>query len=119
MVWYNDAGTSCRGLLALNDVIKGGIGLQSFNFFFFSSRRRHTRFDCDWSSEVCSSDLHHYERYLDKLRSLLYRWLPNHGNDFARSGAATLGHLPETSFETAPLVQMKPAGTNEFGRVSQ
>src|SRR2546430_313300 len=24
--------------------------------FFFSSRRRHTRFDCDWSSDVCSSD---------------------------------------------------------------
>src|SRR6478736_7849486 len=28
-----------------------------FVFFFFSSRRRHTRFDCDWSSDVCSSDL--------------------------------------------------------------
>src|SRR2546427_6674618 len=28
-----------------------------FIFFFFSSRRRHTRFDCDWSSDVCSSDL--------------------------------------------------------------
>src|SRR2546430_3907899 len=27
--------------------------------FFFSSRRRHTRFDCDWSSDVCSSDLFH------------------------------------------------------------
>src|SRR5260370_27002996 len=25
-------------------------------FFFFSSRRRHTRFKCDWSSDVCSSD---------------------------------------------------------------
>src|SRR2546430_11458898 len=24
---------------------------------FVSSRRRHTRFDCDWSSDVCSSDL--------------------------------------------------------------
>src|SRR2546430_3872845 len=29
----------------------------SFVGFFFSSRRRHTRFDCDWSSDVCSSDL--------------------------------------------------------------
>src|SRR2546430_7332059 len=27
-------------------------------FIFFSSRRRHTRFDCDWSSDVCSSDYH-------------------------------------------------------------
>src|SRR2546430_4965335 len=24
---------------------------------FFASRRRHTRFDCNWSSDVCSSDL--------------------------------------------------------------
>src|SRR2546430_7507889 len=29
--------------------------------FFFSSRRRHTRFDCDWSSDVCSSDLFVFE----------------------------------------------------------
>src|SRR2546430_6736350 len=36
-------------------------------FFFFSSRRRHTRFDCDWSSDVCSSDL---EEALVRLRGL-------------------------------------------------
>src|SRR3712207_9026025 len=29
-----------------------------FVFFFFSSRRRHTRYWRDWSSDVCSSDLH-------------------------------------------------------------
>src|SRR5271165_7328121 len=29
----------------------------TFVFFFFSSRRRHTRFSRDWSSDVCSSDL--------------------------------------------------------------
>src|SRR2546430_9683585 len=35
-------------------------------FFFFSSRRRHTRFDCDWSSDVCSSDLElRFEREVD------------------------------------------------------
>src|SRR5438046_4034756 len=28
-----------------------------FIFFFFSSRRRHTRLVSDWSSDVCSSDL--------------------------------------------------------------
>src|SRR3990167_5912059 len=34
------------------------IGLEVVGLlFFFSSRRRHTRFDCDWSSDVCSSDL--------------------------------------------------------------
>src|SRR6266480_3877893 len=31
--------------------------MASFFFFFFSSRRRHTRLTCDWSSDVCSSDL--------------------------------------------------------------
>src|SRR3989454_1562215 len=31
--------------------------LFSFMFFFFSSRRRHTRLQGDWSSDVCSSDL--------------------------------------------------------------
>src|SRR5260370_36675016 len=31
--------------------------LRKVAFFFFSSRRRHTRFKCDWSSDVCSSDL--------------------------------------------------------------
>src|SRR5882757_10970604 len=33
----------------------------SFIFFFFSSRRRHTRYWRDWSSDVCSSDLHRIE----------------------------------------------------------
>src|SRR5258707_13008119 len=32
--------------------------LLRFLFFFFSSRRRHTRYWRDWSSDVCSSDLH-------------------------------------------------------------
>src|SRR5688572_33421924 len=36
-------------------------------FFFFSSRRRHTRFDCDWSSDVCSSDLPGRPRMLTQL----------------------------------------------------
>src|SRR3972149_8083460 len=27
------------------------------NIFFFASRRRHTRFVCVWSSDLCSSDL--------------------------------------------------------------
>src|SRR2546430_14497578 len=41
--------------MALCDVCCVSFG--STSFFFFSSRRRHTRFDCDWSSDVCSSDL--------------------------------------------------------------
>src|SRR2546430_2941506 len=41
-------------------------------FFFFSSRRRHTRFDCDWSSDVCSSDLYTLPSF--------HRWLANQAN---------------------------------------
>src|SRR2546430_9439330 len=40
-----------------------GVASGLLGIFFFSSRRRHTRFDCDWSSDVCSSDL-------DRVRSL-------------------------------------------------
>src|SRR2546430_8654828 len=39
------------------------VDIVSSVFFFFSSRRRHTRFDCDWSSDVCSSDLEIEEGY--------------------------------------------------------
>src|SRR2546430_3588718 len=44
--------------------------------FFFSSRRRHTRFDCDWSSDVCSSDL--FSRYISAtpLRARLIDSVP-------------------------------------------
>src|SRR5688572_26701340 len=38
-------------------VVKPVAKLMALRKFFFSSRRRHTRFDCDWSSDVCSSDL--------------------------------------------------------------
>src|SRR5262249_58342360 len=34
--------------------VVGGVAV---GFFFFSSRRRHTRLVSDWSSDVCSSDL--------------------------------------------------------------
>src|SRR2546430_15396608 len=51
-------------------------------YFFFSSRRRHTRFDCDWSSDVCSSDLGRDPAYLVRenarlcgvWKSLYERW---------------------------------------------
>src|SRR5437762_5863476 len=41
------------------DSVNLGVHLVSlyFLFFFFSSRRRHTRYIGDWSSDVCSSDL--------------------------------------------------------------
>src|SRR2546430_3931980 len=61
------------------------ISFHFFFFFFFSSRRRHTRFDCDWSSDVCSSDLgaagrrpgvhHEHDGSVEPLRDLSRRAL--------------------------------------------
>src|SRR2546430_12850730 len=45
--------------------------MRSNLLFFFSSRRRHTRFDCDWSSDVCSSD--HKPKYELEKRDALIR----------------------------------------------
>src|SRR5690242_21178516 len=42
-----------------------------FFFFFFSSRRRHTRLTCDWSSDVCSSDL----CWVGAVYEAVFRWL--------------------------------------------
>src|SRR6266571_7555995 len=39
--------------------------------FFFSSRRRHTRLTCDWSSDVCSSDLGSSDSPVSDHRPLL------------------------------------------------
>src|SRR5207253_7458664 len=46
---------------------KAARGDEALEDFFFSSRRRHTRWPRDWSSDVCSSDL------LSRSRRLLYR----------------------------------------------
>src|ERR1035437_2222670 len=43
---------------------------QSVFCFFFSSRRRHTRYWRDWSSDVCSSDL----RAEKMLRAIILSW---------------------------------------------
>src|SRR6267143_4881738 len=55
-------------------------------FFFFSSRRRHTRWNCDWSSDVCSSDLTCWRLLqgipltvslaLDGVRDVITAWAP-------------------------------------------
>src|SRR5438034_5017017 len=56
-------------------------------FFFFSSRRRHTRSLCDWSSDVCSSDL--TRGSADHVFLDLHVWLPP---DMRLSDAHDLSH---------------------------
>src|SRR2546430_12509234 len=54
-------------------------------FFFFSSRRRHTRFDCDWSSDVCSSDLE-----TPALSAAVDVWLEPGGTELLEPGTGAL-----------------------------
>src|SRR5256885_1524365 len=52
-----DALFLCEYLHKLWWVVGVSFSFCIFLFFFFSSRRRHTRLQGDWSSDVCSSDL--------------------------------------------------------------
>src|SRR5256884_1479897 len=50
-------GCMCGDGVMRGEVLGRGIIIELRLFFFFSSRRRHTRCSRDWSSDVCSSDL--------------------------------------------------------------
>src|SRR2546430_13169040 len=53
----SDASRHTRALRSISLRLAISTDTAMCSSFFFSSRRRHTRFDCDWSSDVCSSDL--------------------------------------------------------------
>src|SRR5947209_9505418 len=62
------------------------IYINSFSVFFFSSRRRHTRYWRDWSSDVCSSDLpspgRRQSHHAEERRELQFK-APGEGRDHA------------------------------------
>src|SRR5688572_31209535 len=64
--------------------------------FFFSSRRRHTRFDCDWSSDVCSSDLYGANG-LGKLANALREPRASHIYFIVRNDASRAAVVFQTS----------------------
>src|SRR2546427_8625508 len=53
-------------------------------FFFFSSRRRHTIFDCDWSSDVCSSDLVYRTTNFVAQRAVLFDFTASRAGEHPR-----------------------------------
>src|SRR5689334_9506409 len=61
-------------------------------FFFFSSRRRHTRWNCDWSSDVCSSDL---EPAAVRRHQLRARAAGDHGHDLPQPRRAVHAADPD------------------------
>src|SRR5215510_11012159 len=83
--------------------------------FFFSSRRRHTSWPRDWSSDVCSSDLggvsgdgiRHWERYLT------IPWKPLTTRSYDAIGFYS--HLDETGTDPFNVFQsMWSAGSNSI-----
>src|SRR5207237_2620238 len=57
---------------------------------FFSSRRRHTRFKCDWSSDVCSSDLPRLGSLVTLDRRRIETKIPIGKTDLATNGSRRL-----------------------------
>src|SRR2546421_6621912 len=75
-------------------------------FFFFSSRRRHTRSDRDWSSDVCSSDLDRPEarrrsRHRSLRRPLAVRGPARRDDDRAVGAARRRRGPPRTALAAA------------------
>src|SRR6266480_5969254 len=72
-------------------------------FFFFSSRRRHTRLTCDWSSDVCSSDLSVY----DEPKQMVKVGVERNGLSgfplMVRAAEFTFGYLNHAHRDDPPL----------------
>src|SRR5690606_39369846 len=79
--------------------------------FFFSSRRRHTRFSRDWSSDVCSSDL----GILEHADAVQARQLAAHGFDVLRMAGGLDDREAGLGVGGDPL---DLAGGGEIGRAS-
>src|SRR5207253_3036607 len=71
-------------------------------FFFFSSRRRHTRWPRDWSSDVCSSDLDYHNVIEAKLEKI---------DNFLRE----FGGAQKCYVDTGPILERDYAATAGIG----
>src|SRR5258707_14898216 len=101
-----------------------------FFVFFFSSRRRHTRYWRDWSSDVCSSDLpivggeDEVRRHVDGgLRPRHQQWALHRGGISApplENGKAACGGKGEVSGGAGSFKKKKKnEGATESGRVQK
>src|SRR5882762_10940600 len=90
-------------------------------FFFFSSRRRHTRFKCDWSSDVCSSDLEVQrikgEGDYDAARALFETYGVHFDPALRDEIVARVDHLRLPSY-TAFVMPKLEAVTNQAGEIA-
>src|SRR5690606_40593662 len=88
----------------------------SFVSFFFSSRRRHTRFSRDWSSDVCSSDLADHEaghaRVGDRQDAFVF------DRHKERNNGATGAHHVAVTHDRKLGLMPASIGVTEIGRAS-
>src|SRR5690606_40664929 len=91
-----------------------GDGLVLCLFFFFSSRRRHTRFSRDWSSDVCSSDLGLIREHRELLLSLV-----RGSAEFAADAAQVFGLVQQLIDDVAAMLDEHAKVRSEERRVGK
>src|SRR2546430_1126406 len=76
-------------------------------YVFFSSRRRHTIFDCDWSSDVCSSDLSCGGSSLiaTMLAHIPAKWTPVRPQRYDRAGRNASEGKERPAMDAKPLLR--------------
>src|SRR3712207_9555095 len=80
-------------------------------WLFFSSRRRHTRYWRDWSSDVCSSDL-------PVLHLLLHVRLPARRRPGLGGGRPARARVPGRRHRGPDHAERRGAAAREIGRAS-
>src|SRR5690606_39357721 len=88
--------------------------------FFFASRRRHTRFSRDWSSDVCSSDLF-YVQYASARCHSVFRQAREQfpGVEFSREDLKKYAHLLVDEGELALIRKLVEYPDRKSGRVGK
>src|SRR2546421_779017 len=102
--------------------MKGALGGGSLELVFFQSRRRHTRSDRDWSSDVCSSDLVAISLLNPRgplALLILQRLLQGHGHTGRRRARLQPAH-PVIDLARCPLAaeQVAVQVLDQIGRAS-
>src|SRR6266436_8635344 len=87
--------------------------------FFFSSRRRHTRCSRDWSSDVCSSDLHFLAAKVRKRMELAAPIGKSEIGRLKRRKVAVRSFRPETKAPNRQLLVVSNGLFHEPGKLTQ
>src|SRR5258705_4662171 len=85
-------------------------------FFFFSSRRRHTRCLSDWSSDVCSSDLRHFG--ISRTDVIAHSYMGVMVGVYAMKYPAHVNRVVQIGPMQPNAAKQYPAHLTEIGRAS-